>query len=368
MGQPNSPEDGAKFAKPAPLVGLDLYNRGAPLWTRAFLKDVQAQINEDVPEFVIHYIDTTIGLKQNEAHKKPERWHTKVMFFGYRHTVGFRHATSTGLQGSAFNPQCASYWISQTCLDDPANKKLLVSRYSVNRLDSLFKTAIHGWLSHEARRKVVIPLFGTEISPTINKVICFGLGNNLSVAFPYWTQHPAAISIRSAVRQKLGHKVRLLTHYPNYTPDTKAVLERHKFEVMGKNGVDGFVEVDENSIVFVTSSDVPVTQILAELARPAIIITRSFKEVDLDWKCPVNTKKFYYRTLGSADALDPDTPRTKAMFADYNAIPLWEGSGEEPRPWAPWLTTAMQVYIRKKDYKPKEVTRDDFESWFEPYD
>ncbi|KAI0448434.1 hypothetical protein F5B21DRAFT_522004 [Xylaria acuta] len=348
--------------KPTPPTGLELYHRGEPLWTRKILKDVQAQIKEDVPILIMHCTNGRLVHQRNAAHKQSTYWHNKVVFFGYRQLIDprFKHPVVP--------LEYCSYTIRQISFEDPIFP-YYVSRYDVPELHRAFKIAIKDWLKHKTRRTLAAALLGLKISPTIDKVICFGLGNNLTKEFETWTQHPAALTIRNVLKLKLSHKPRLLAHDPEYTDDTKAVLESLEFEVMGINGVDGFVEVDENSVVFSTSSDIPVNQVLAELARPAVIITRAFKESDLDWVCDTNTPFLFDISAGIHDQFDPDTPRTKAMFADYNGTPLWEASGETtPKLWAPWSTTAMQIYVRKKDYKSKEAKKDNFDSWFELYD
>ncbi|KAI1747798.1 hypothetical protein F4782DRAFT_551568 [Xylaria castorea] len=317
--QEDQPMDDAVNVQPAPPTSLDLYNRGEPLWTKCILEDIRAQFEDNIPLFVVHCLDDSTG------------------WLGY-----------------------TRYAIRQRCCCDP-EYPYMFPQYGFAELDRAFKIASKDWSKHETRHKFSAALLGQELPPTINKIICFGLGNHLTKKLEYWTQHPAAITIRNAIRLKLGHKVRLLTHLPEYTADTKAVLEKYGFEVIGMNGVDGFIEVDENSVVFSTPSDTPVKQILAELARPAVIITRPFREADLDWvdksdKSDKDHLSFESWSLGMHDRFDPDTPRTKAMFADYIGIPLWEASGETaPGLWGSWLKTEMQVYVRNEDCKPMKT-------------
>ncbi|KAI1737962.1 hypothetical protein F4680DRAFT_467741 [Xylaria scruposa] len=277
------PQEDQPMSDAAP-TGPNLYQQGEPLWTKAFLKDARDQIKENVKFFVVHYIDGSLCLEKNLAHEHPDAWrvilHTKLVFFGYRHLIDQR------VQNSTIGVQHASYAIRQRSVYD-LEYPYLFPQYGIDELNSSFKTALKDWSKHDARHKLAAALLGLELPPCINKIVCFGLGNHLTKEFEYWTQHPAAISIRNALKMKFGWKLRLLTHFPEYTSDTKAVLEEHGFEVIGKNGIDGFLEVDEKSLVFCKPSDIPVRQILAELARPAVIITRPFREADLNWvdKC-----------------------------------------------------------------------------------
>lgn len=47
--------------------------------------------------------------------------------------------------------------------------------------------------------------------------------------------------------------------------------------VRGYYGVGGFAEIDEDSIVISAFAAAPVKQIIADLARPALIISTGFK-------------------------------------------------------------------------------------------
>ncbi|KAI0857342.1 hypothetical protein F4860DRAFT_517925 [Xylaria cubensis] len=324
--QEDQPMGDAVDDRPATSTGLALYKRDEPLWTRAFLEDMRAQMKENVKLFIIHYIDDSLAPQENLAHEDPDTWHTKIVFFGYRHLI------DQSIQHSPIGLQYASYAIRQRSVCD-LESPYLFPQYGIDELDREFRIASKAWAKHEARHKLAAALLGLELPPTINKVICFGLGNHLTKEFEYWTQHPAAVTIKNVLKIKFGWKVRLLTHFPEYTSDTKAVLEKHGFEVIGRNGIDGFLEVDENSLVFCKPSDIPVRQILAELARPAVIVTRPFREDDLDWvdkteKVDRLRLSLLSWSLGIHDRFDPDTPRTKSMFADYTGTSLWEASGE----------------------------------------
>ncbi|KAI0543462.1 hypothetical protein F4679DRAFT_592846 [Xylaria curta] len=276
LPQEDKPMTDAVDDETATPTGADLYQRGEPLWTRAILEDLRAQIKENVKLFVLHYIDGSLCPEMNLAHEHPDAWHTKVVFFGYRHLDDQR------IRGSTIRVQYASYVIRQRSVNN-LEYPYLFPQYGIDELNLAFKTALKAWSKHKARHKLAATLLGLELPSNINKVVCFGLGNHLTKEFEYWTQHPAATTIMNVLKMKFGWKVKLLTHFPEYTSDTKAVLEKRGFEVIGKNGIDGFLEVDENSLVFCKPSDIPVRQIIAELARPAVIVARPFREADLDW-------------------------------------------------------------------------------------
>lgn len=66
--------------------------------------------------------------------------------------------------------------------------------------------------------------------------------------------------------------VRLFTQDPRYSDETKDLLREIGFEVVGQYGAGGFAELDNESIVFSPFASAPVKQIIADLARPTVII------------------------------------------------------------------------------------------------
>lgn len=87
--------------------------------------------------------------------------------------------------------------------------------------------------------------------------------------------HAIALTIVDMIRSYSGASemgVRLLTQDPGYSDETKDMLQKIGFEVIGEYGAEGFAELDENSVVFSAFTTAPVKQIIADLTRPAIII------------------------------------------------------------------------------------------------
>ncbi|RWA11615.1 hypothetical protein EKO27_g3520 [Xylaria grammica] len=185
--------------------------------------------------------------------------------------------------------------------------------------------------SYEGWRTIQVLLSNYELPPTIDKIVCFGLGNDIVSNFEASSQHPAALNIRRLLKAKLGHDIRLLTQDPAYTSDTITVLEEHGFEVVGAEGIQGFLEVDQNTFVLSIYTSTCVKQIIADIARPAVFITAPFHESDLDWAdedWKVEEGRIGHPEERNVAALirdrwDPDTPRTKAMFEEYYAAGPW---------------------------------------------
>lgn len=131
-------------------------------------------------------------------------------------------------------------------------------------------------------------LLGTK---TVKKVLGFGLGDFCRCA-PEWLkkqhgswceasevenvtasliQHSMALTIAQLCS---GNKmVPILAQDPDYTEMAETILTEKGFEIVGTHGAGGFAEIDEESIVIAPFTAGPVKQIIAEIARPVLIIS-----------------------------------------------------------------------------------------------
>lgn len=140
---------------------------------------------------------------------------------------------------------------------------------------------LRSWLENASRMKKVA------------KVICFGLGD-MCRAPPEWykrqisssEQDMEAESIRPSTIQHSvaltiadmcsANNVRLLAQDPGYTEEAHEILKAKGFSIVGQFGAGGFAEIDNDSVVFSAFVAAPLKQIIADLARPALIITTDF--------------------------------------------------------------------------------------------
>lgn len=132
----------------------------------------------------------------------------------------------------------------------------------------------------------------------VTKVICFGLGDMGPTEWTMrnksdpdnqdgdtediqasLTQHAMALTMAEAIYQNTGVTVQLKAQDPVYTEQTKKILGESGFEVVGEFGAGGFAEVDDESVVFTAFISAPVREILADFARPALVITRGHNSV-----------------------------------------------------------------------------------------
>ncbi|KAI1502181.1 hypothetical protein F5X99DRAFT_408361 [Biscogniauxia marginata] len=232
-----------------------LYKFGKPLWTREMLEDIEVQVDENPQFYMIQRIDGSYVRKLNERHFRPDEWVPKVIFFSHRQI-----ANPTEEEWPNHHRLC-SYMIQKN--------HHTRSQLSVRELHEGFVVANSRWRESEYGKYFEEALRSFEIPSTVNKVVCFALGYRIASAdFEFTSRHPAALSIKP------------------YSPSIEEVLEEHGFEVLGVEGVRGFLEVDENTVVFAVNAGTCVREIIADLARPAIIISHSFDGSNLSWDVP----------------------------------------------------------------------------------
>lgn len=159
----------------------------------------------------------------------------------------------------------------------------------------VFDEKLSLWQNSQTRKQLaalIQDLLGTH---TVKKVLCFGLGDFCSTA-PEWLkrkhdswdeksevknvmgcliQHSMALTIADLCRG--NETVPLLAQDPKYTEAAEDILTKKGFEIVGSHGAGGFAEIDEDSIIIAPFTAAPVKQIIADLARPVLIISTDFE-------------------------------------------------------------------------------------------
>lgn len=69
----------------------------------------------------------------------------------------------------------------------------------------------------------------------------------------------------------------LLAQDPDYTEVAEEILTKIGFKIVGHHGAGGFAEIDEESIIISPFAAAPIKQIIADLARPVLIISTGFE-------------------------------------------------------------------------------------------
>ena len=136
-----------------------------------------------------------------------------------------------------------------------------------------------------------------------------------------------------------------------WNPAEEEFLHKHGVEFVESNAAL-FLEVDERTVVVSYRNFNPVKQVVADLARPAILICRPVAEdpeQDFSWKEQENDEGETVRvpTVRSrfiepaAIVVDPDSPRVREMVKGYEAHELPELPGEKVD------KEVLSLYMRK---------------------
>ena len=119
-------------------------------------------------------------------------------------------------------------------------------------------------------------LESVDTTVKIGKIVCFGLGFLSNLLQPgqrrSHIQHASALTIASALAKRYPHPnpIRIYAQDPRYTDVDKALLSSIGVTVL--TDPKGFLEVDEQTLVFSVSPDVCVRQIVADLKHPAAMV------------------------------------------------------------------------------------------------
>lgn len=129
---------------------------------------------------------------------------------------------------------------------------------------------------HCARLGSILNECSSKIPPSIKKIVAFACS---SMAFPgdikpaSAFQHALVLYLRDfllALQDDKAYEIKCFAQDPIYEEADRSALEQASISVL--DDPRGFIEVDELSVVLSISPDVPVRQIVTDLARPAIII------------------------------------------------------------------------------------------------
>lgn len=115
--------------------------------------------------------------------------------------------------------------------------------------------------------------------PAVTKIVAFAMGTISLRDHPNRSytrslqQHALVLAIRSILdeeREEGRGGLACFAQDPEYSEVDKAVLREHGITVL--EDPQGFLDVDEGSVVLSFSPNVPVKQIVADIARPAMIM------------------------------------------------------------------------------------------------
>lgn len=136
--------------------------------------------------------------------------------------------------------------------------------------------------------------------PAVTKIIAFAMGTISLRGHHGCTrslrQHALVLTIRSILNEEsrgggsgaaVGRELACFAQDPDYSEVDRAVLREHGITVL--EDPQAFLDVDEESVVLSFAPNVPVKQIVADIARPAMIVwepagsAEKFKHQCMEW-------------------------------------------------------------------------------------
>ncbi|KUI72335.1 hypothetical protein VM1G_08043 [Cytospora mali] len=324
----------------------ELYANGVPFFTRSAIQDLVHQIDRATQRFQdegpagicgqtfsLQGLDGKTVEVDIEIGKTVRLRGTRELVFGlaskdpFLNYQTYQHLTSCHSEPSSFSPElayCPLYILHHSSLRDITTGQI-IHDYKYEPLESVqraFDTISQTWADGEDCRRLKSALAAVSIPKTITKIVAFacstmsisnGIGQRSSII-----QHALMLTIRDFLQgrnDQPGVEITCYAQDPQYTEEDAAVLQNAGITVIGDPR--GFLEVDDSSVVMSFAADIPVRQIVADLARPAILIWDQVKgeeETLRDWSGRIPGKT--WETLEELEGMmgDPDSPRLREII------------------------------------------------------
>ncbi|GKZ29583.1 hypothetical protein AbraIFM66950_005615 [Aspergillus brasiliensis] len=295
-----------------------LYNMGKPLFPRSLLKDLHEQISQGKEEVMIPDIDDkpqTYGLRAHEPC-------TDFPIINYSSIQRLIH----------FDPRYPSLLIGSRCpVSIQYTPQPNYPSSTSEEIHSAFEHINTQWLKSETcsnlGRSLVKPRF---LPKTITKIVAFGLGTLGKVEFGNFSvrsfaQHAAMITMASALKERNNSEgcrdIQCFVQDPYY--DEKDIEFLTTIGITVVNDPQGFLEIDEQTLVFSVCPNIPVRQIVADVQWPAAMIWNSLtSEEEMDgWRRWLPNGEVF---LAGPMMTDPDSDRVCEMVRYYNEAQLFD--------------------------------------------
>ncbi|PIG81944.1 hypothetical protein AARAC_002262 [Aspergillus arachidicola] len=304
-----------------------LYEAGVPFFTKEQLQDISSQLKQaetsDKPEILIKGLEGTeetfeVKTGVTRAGSEPgTEWVLKAPAIEYR-TFGF--LTSYRAYQMDGYSDLSLRVLHYMELRDEVTKELLPEfRYAVDSVDIIknsFTSCTQTWEASESYAQLQEIVESRKNFPPITKIVALALGSMQPRSLDNWDhrsefQHALALTLRAIVGKRQGEtsgNVQCYVQDPAYTEVDKSILKTYDITIL--EDPDAFVEIDGSTIVLTFAPDVPVRQIVADIARPAMMIWNTCEEER--W---MHNGREQFMT-------DPFSARLREMMKSYDRIDL----------------------------------------------
>ncbi|KAI1403939.1 hypothetical protein F4819DRAFT_185429 [Hypoxylon fuscum] len=332
----------------------ELYRSGKKLWLASDLERIEHELSQyrTRPSFTIRRTDGSItSVKNPLCGISQPIWKPYVEFQHYWHML--RKYSNDEWPWDIL--PCYSYfirWRDTTFNDFVVTEQVPLGAKFEECKRFWERSSTCDWL----KRKLAL-LRGRR---KITKLICFGLGDmNLSSEYDARgnqdsnkklqdqksciNQHVAALTIATTLGSAASSQVEIFVQDPRYTHADEAIFRDVGITIVGEHCAGGFGKVDDDCAVFFRFPAAPVRQIIADIARPAIIIGN-------------NKVHILNKDRSFPFPCDADSPRTREMFEEYQCHDL---TVQEPEMEDLIGLNYLNIYVR--DAVVKETCKDEKE-------
>ncbi|KIX03742.1 uncharacterized protein Z518_07295 [Rhinocladiella mackenziei CBS 650.93] len=180
-----------------------------------------------------------------------------------------------------------------------------IPHQSRKQVEEYFVTNKRAWETSEQRRQLQ-SIISMKTLCHVNKIIAFACGPMAFSDQAPWAirsayQHALVITLRDILSELQGHPIGCYAQDPGYTDIDRDVLENSAITIL--DDPQGFLEVDDSTVVLSFGADIPVRQIIADIARPAMMI----------W----DRSEFFEDELTKSFGTDPDSSRVTKMIRTF---------------------------------------------------
>ncbi|KAL2293711.1 hypothetical protein FJTKL_05535 [Diaporthe vaccinii] len=209
---------------------------------------------------------------------------------------------------------------------DPSTKQLLPVLRSnpLEEVRKAFELSLRTWQASEDCRRVEATLRTIRLSGSVSRIVALGNGTiSVDDTQRSASQHALILTIRDGLQNLQagsGVRIQCFAQDPMYTEIDKTILQQVGITVL--EDPQALLEVSDESVVLSFGPNIPVRQLVTDLARPVIFIcdkVRGEQELLDDW-----AKRFDPpRTWANVEELearlgDPESPRLRDLIqSDY---------------------------------------------------
>jgi hypothetical protein len=207
-------------------------------------------------------------------------------------------------------------------------------------------TNLRDWEGSEAWKDIKFTLSSLNLNSRIAKVIGMACGAFTPTLESQGrrrsaVQHAFLLTLKELLQESnLGTaEVACYAQDPGYSQTDRLVLEKSDIKVL--EDPEAFLEMDDASLVFSCAPNICVKEIVADIARPLVLIWCTVEEEDPENLQYVFSRPWWPWLVNVGNRTDPDSPRVREMIRTcYDQFPFPEDHGDN--------FSRMTIYVKRQ--------------------